>query len=201
MKKATILFVWVLSQCEPCELRNAYFNRIRQFPYISLLRSQAPHPLIQCLTHAFIASHVTFTSPSPPLLVWVCVVFRILKAYVHVRVCCTQRDRQAHEHEIYQAPLILPVIYGSQIHVMLRLNKRSFVTDTSLWSRWIGFSFSLLHRICPALLLLQSSRGFVLTHFQHTCIEHFPSIPQQTLSSSAQNMTLLISLLWTCDPG
>lgn len=29
-------------------------------------------------------------------------------------------------------PLIPPVIYGSQIHVRLKLNKRSFVTDSSL---------------------------------------------------------------------
>lgn len=79
----------------------------------------------------------------------VCVVWILL--CVCARTMFPKRQMGRHTSMKSTKPLIPPVIYGSQIHVRLKLNKRSFVTDSRLWSGWIALAVSLLQQICPAL--------------------------------------------------
>ena len=140
------------------------------------------------------------------------VVCVIVNAYECV--CAVPKETDRHTSmKSTKPPLIPPVIYGSQIHVMLRLNKRSFVTDSSLWSGRIGFAVLLLHRICPSLLL--PPQGFLLTHTHthththtdtHTHTHTYSLTVLKVFHSHLSTHTFfkhnsVISLLWTCDPG
>lgn len=124
------------------------------------------------ISHHHFQCHIQINFLFPPPLcvcVFACVCVWSVLLWMHMcaRACAVPKETDRHTSMKSTKPsLIPPVIYGSQIHVMLRLNKRSFVTDSSLWSGWIGFAVSLPHRICPSLLL--QLQGFLLIH-THTC--------------------------------
>ncbi len=142
------------------------------------------------ISHHYIESHKQIFTilPSHSLVsvyVYVCVVC-VMWMHMCASVWAVPKETDRHTSmKSTKPPLIPPVIYGSQIHVRLRLNKRSFVTDSSLWSGWIGFAVLLPQQICPALLLpflLLLPQGFLFTHmcFQRLMVLSFPLTPQLT---------------------
>lgn len=150
-----LLFIWTLFVSCVCVCVLWTTSRklhSLQPPLLSLLKP----PLIKCLTHASSYLSSSLLKPQthpffPAACVWTCV------CVVCEYLCAVFPTRETGRHTSMKStkpPLIPPVIYGSQIHVRLKLNKRSFVTDSSLWSGWIALAVSLLQQICPALSLL-----------------------------------------------